>query len=306
MARPNEERDRAIVAAFCEGKRFSEIGDEYGIGRERVRQIVNHEARRLKLFEHHLPKDTTPEEFRLALSDVKATRQGQRWADLLPPPMAANQTAWEKNHAIKRAIEAGASRHEIANHLNVSYSNVCQRIHRAERHKVAPIERYFAEQVDRRLAPIPECVVAERAAHERRTVYEALVAKAKAEARYPFDELKAKLARAEQDVERSRARLHFLERAVPELQRAVEATEAKYVKAHHEATIARAKIHREAESLARHIADHMLAEQRERDLNRRRVLVASIRWFAQVLKAAKLWTPESQEYLDAVNNDPTP
>jgi hypothetical protein len=301
MVRPNEERDSAIVAGFCHGKRYSDLADEHGIGRERVRQIVRHEARRLNLFDHHLPEDPTPEDFRLALNDVRATKHGRRWADLLPAHMASEQTAWEKNHAIKRALEAGATRREIADHLRISYSNVCQRLAKAERHPTAPIERYLGETPKPHEFPTPV-----RAAHERRTVYEALVAKAQAEARYPFDQLRDKLAFADREIERSRARMHFLERAVPELQRAVEATEAKYIKAHHEATLARANLHAKAERLAHDIADHMLAEQRERDLNRRRVLVASIRWFAQVLKAAHLWTPESQEYLDAVNSDPTP
>jgi hypothetical protein len=298
-------RDGAIINGFRAGKRYCDLGDDYGISGQRVAQIVWKAARRLNAVDD-LPDDPKPEDLRQALNNALLTQGPRRWDDVLDPHMAGAQKAWEKNQAIKRAIEAGATRRELAAFLKVSYSNVCQRLIKAERHPVSPLEHYLGEKPDRRLAVRTVHEATEAKAHERKTVYEALKANAEADARYPFDELRERLKRSDAENERLRARTLFLERALPEMQKAVEKTEAKYVEAAHALTLQKAKVGEQARFLSARMTEAALEWQRERDLNRRRVLVACIREFARILKAHKLWSPECQEYMDSVTSDPQP
>jgi len=53
------------------------------------------------------------------------------WFDLLPESIAARQIAWEKRRRVWFAVQSGATRQVIADHLGVSAARIQQLVERA-------------------------------------------------------------------------------------------------------------------------------------------------------------------------------
>jgi hypothetical protein len=66
------------------------------------------------------------------------------WHDVLPPPLASQQEAWERNKAIARAYAApGATLKSVGESCGLSKERVRQCIARSLRQERAPIEKYL-------------------------------------------------------------------------------------------------------------------------------------------------------------------
>ena len=81
-------------------------------------------------------------------NDGKAIRYAYWKERGLPFNIANQQAAYERRHAILRAVNAGAIQKEIAEYLSVSKTTIWSAVGRARRessrHLRSPVERYFS------------------------------------------------------------------------------------------------------------------------------------------------------------------
>jgi len=119
------ERSQNIISLYNSGKSLQEIGDEFGLTRERVRQILL-PARRLNLIKN--PKRNRRSKLSHDAGKKIARAHREKYK------VSVN---FDRNRKIEILASKGFSYGEIANRVKVSRSCVCAVMYRAKRRSLA-------------------------------------------------------------------------------------------------------------------------------------------------------------------------